>query len=212
MSRMVLECINLEKRYGSHMLFTGLNLALGKAEIIGILGTSGRGKSSLLKIAAGLVAPTKGKCRVHAGPVGYVFQEPRLLPWYSALDNVALALLPLGYTISSARQRAGQFLDQMGLSGFETHYPGTLSGGMNQRVSIARALAVSPKLLLLDEPFTGLDPDLRASVRDRMENVLAKTRAGVIHVTHAKEELMTSTNRIFTLTAQGLVPMEKGGG
>ena len=208
MNKPLLEFHNLEKRYNTQILFTGLNLTLDTEEIIGVLGPSGKGKSTLLKIAAGLVRPTKGKIRVNAGCIGYVFQEPRLLPWYSALDNVALALLPTGYTIALARQRATLFLAQMGLSGFENHYPGALSGGMNQRVSIARALAVSPKILLLDEPFTGLDPDLRASVRARMEAVLVRSRAGVIHVTHAKQELMASTNRIFTLTDQGLIPGE----
>ena len=202
---MILECRNLEKSYDGRPLFSGLNLTLEKGEKVGILGPSGKGKSTLLKMVAGLVHPDRGRIRDHGARIGYVFQEPRLMPWYSALDNVAMPLVSLGHSQAAARREAARFLDDMGLSGFLNHYPGALSGGMNQRVAIARALAVSPGLLLLDEPFTGLDPDLRQSVRTRMAGVLARTGAGVIHVTHTREELMEGTARIYTLTTRGLV-------
>ncbi|PHR28542.1 MAG: nitrate ABC transporter ATP-binding protein [Desulfotalea sp.] len=202
---MVLQFKNLEKSYGGRLLFEGVNLTLSPDEIVGVLGPSGKGKSTLLKIAAGLEKPTGGMARIDTRRIGYVFQEPRLMPWYSALDNIALALLPLGYSSSSARQRAGRFLEEMGLGGFESHFPETLSGGMKQRVSICRAMAISPKLMLLDEPFIGLDPDLRADVRRRMQKILAQSRAAVIHVTHDKDELLPNTSRIYTLTGRGLI-------
>ena len=203
----ILEFQNITKTYGRRTLFQHLNLVLAPGETLGLLGASGAGKSTLLKMAAGLVLPSRGRVRVHARSIGYVFQEPRLLPWYSALENITIVLSALGVPSRQARKTALQYLDDMGLAGFEHHYPGELSGGMNQRVSIARALAVSPDLLLLDEPFTGLDPDTRNAVRARMAEALV-TRTAVIHVTHARSELLPATGMVYTLSGQGLVRVE----
>ena len=199
----VIEFNAVTKAYGSQILFRDLNFRLDPGERVGVLGKSGAGKSTLLKMAAGLVRETFGEVRSRAGRVGYVFQEPRLLPWYSALENISLVLSAMGTANGPARRIASKYLDNMGLAGFEHHYPGQLSGGMNQRVSIARALAVSPDLLLLDEPFTGLDPDTRRSVRARMIDALDGTGAAVIHVTHVREELLPSVRTLLQLTETG---------
>lgn len=200
----VLELKAVSKVYGGQTVFRNLNFRLDPGETIGLLGKSGAGKSTLLKMAAGLTPPTRGEVTVRARRIGYVFQEPRLLPWYSALENICLVLLAAGIRGDRARDIAQKFLNDMGLTGFEHHFPGQLSGGMNQRVSIARALAVSPELLLLDEPFTGLDVDTRRSVRERMADALGTTRAAVIHVTHARDELLPSVRNLFILSANGI--------
>lgn len=200
MTKLMVEFKNAAKTYRNRPVFEHLNLKLPQGEIIGIQGPSGGGKSTILKMAAGLIRPSAGQALVHAQTLGYVFQEPRLLPWYTALDNILLALVAQGKPKKKARKIATKFMADMGLTGFETHYPGELSGGMNQRISIARALAVKPDLLLMDEPFTGLDPALKASVRNRIQTLLASTPTCVIHVTHAKEELMDQTDRLYTLS------------
>ncbi len=201
---MVLQFEHLKKQYGDQVLFTDVNLSLEKGEKIGIIGPSGRGKSTLLKIAAGLVRPSAGRAIINTGRIGYVFQEPRLMPWYPAEDNIAMVLHPLGYSAEKAKARARELMGEMGLAGFEAYYPDALSGGMKQRVSICRAMAISPELLLLDEPFTGLDPDLRAAIRERLQKMLTNTKAAVIHVTHDISELMSTNNRLFRLTSRKL--------
>lgn len=197
---------NVSMAFGRNMLFEHLNLDIAPGQVVGIQGPSGAGKSTLLKMAAGLVRPVKGRVQVHAGPLGYVFQEPRLLGWYTARENVSLALEAAGRSGHIAKQTALRFLKNLDLAGFENHYPRELSGGMNQRISIARALAVSPKLLLLDEPFTGLDPALKDRVKEQVRALVEKTKACVIHVTHSKKELLPGTHSLFTLDQGHLYP------
>jgi len=180
-------------------LFGPLSLEVAPGRVIGIRGPSGAGKSTLLKLAADLLRPGAGTVIVNAPTLGYVFQEPRLLPWCTALENISLALEATGLGKKTAREKAGQSLSDMALFAFRHHYPGQLSGGMNQRVSIARALAVDPALLLLDEPFTGLDPALKAKVRDRVCAHVEKSGATVLHVTHSIRELMPRVDSLYTL-------------
>ncbi|WP_051309171.1 ABC transporter ATP-binding protein [Desulfogranum japonicum] len=206
----ILQFQNLSKSYTDKSLFSNVNLYLEQGQIIGIIGPSGQGKSTLLKIAAGLVKPGGGKIVIGTSRVGYVFQEPRLLPWYSARDNIALALHPLGYSSKKALHRADELLEKMELSGFESYYPDELSGGMQQRVSICRAVSISPELLLLDEPFTGLDPNLRLSIRSYLENIFEDLQAAIVHVTHDTKELLNGTCAVYTLTGQGLVDCPMG--
>lgn len=204
MMETILEFHRVAKTYKKNILFENVDLNLGPGEGIGLLGPSGAGKSTLLKMAAGLVQPSQGQVKTGTCRIGYVFQDPRLLPWYTALENIVLVLSARGMAAGPARKTAFRFLDEMGLSGFEHHYPKELSGGMNQRVSIARALAISPELLLLDEPFTGLDPSLRRSIRSRVAKVAGRTNACIIHVTHARDELLPGLKAMYTLTPAGL--------
>nr|WP_321396379.1 ABC transporter ATP-binding protein [uncultured Desulfobacter sp.] len=197
---------NVSMAFGRHTLFKNLNLDIAPGQVVGIQGPSGAGKSTLLKMAAGLIRPANGRVRVHASPLGYVFQEPRLLGWYTALENIRLALESAGMSGKTAKQTASRYLKDLDLTGFENHYPRELSGGMNQRVSIARALSVSPELLLLDEPFTGLDPALKDRVKELVRAMAEKTKACVIHVTHSKQELLPGTHALFTMDRGRLYP------
>ena len=128
---------NVSMAFGRHILFENLNLDIAPGQVVGIQGPSGTGKSTLLKMAAGLIRPVKGRVRVHVRPLGYVFQEPRLLGWYTARENVSLALEAAGMSVKTAKQTALRCLKDLDLAGFEKHYPRELSGGMNQRISIA---------------------------------------------------------------------------
>ena len=190
---------NVFMGFKGQRLFGPISLEVAPGRVIGIRGPSGSGKSTLLKLAAGLLRPAAGCVTVNASVLGYVFQEPRLLPWCTALENVSLALEAGGLGKKKARERATQSLSDMDLFPFIHHYPGQLSGGMNQRVSIARALAVTPDLLILDEPFTGLDPALKERVRDLINAHVEKSRATVLHVTHSVRELMSGTGALYTL-------------
>ncbi len=200
----ILQFQNLKKSFGKKTIFSNVNLDLEQGQVIGITGPSGQGKSTLLKIAAGLIKPDEGRTFIGTKRIGYVFQESRLLPWVNARDNIVLALRPAGYSWKNARQRAVNLLHKMDLAGFESYYPDQLSGGMMRRVSLCRAIAISPELLLLDEPFTGLDQELRSSVRFSMEEVFQSLQTAIIHVTHDTSELLKGTSTVYTLTDQGL--------
>lgn len=197
---------NVSMAFGRHILFENLSLEIGPGQVVGIQGPSGAGKSTLLKMAAGLIKPVKGRVRVQTSPLGYVFQEPRLLGWYTARENISLALEAAGMSGKAAKETALRCLRDLDLGGFEAHYPRELSGGMNQRISIARALSVSPGLLFLDEPFTGLDPALKDRVKEQVRAMAEKTKACVIHVTHSKQELLPGTHALFTLDRGRLYP------
>lgn len=179
--------------------------ALGKSDIAAVFGRSGAGKTTLFRLAAGLLVPTGGKSGkigkvVRATDrIGYVFQEPRLLPWETVLANVALPLRAIGIETGEARRRAVEWLARVGLGTVADQYPSKLSGGMVQRVSLARAFAVEPDLLLLDEPFGSLDPSLRASLRDLLRDLLDRTHVAALVVSHYPEEVLGMASRVFTL-------------
>ncbi len=191
------------KRYRGRAVLSGLDLTLEAGEILAILGPSGIGKSTLLRLAAGLDRPNQGTVILAARRLGFVFQEPRLLPWRTALENVALPLLAQGVPSRSAREKAAAMLARLGLAAFAEASPDMLSGGMRQRVSLARAFVVEPELLLLDEPFTGLDPELRRAIRRYLDALLDEAGAAALHVTHDIEDIPAATRRILRLTAAG---------
>ena len=141
-----------------------INLSVQSGEIVALLGTSGSGKSTLLRIISGLIAPSAGQVRFMDqdvnGPVpgvGMVFQSFALMPWMTVLENVEIGLEAQGLSLQVRRERALKAIDMVGMDGFESAYPRELSGGMRQRVGIARALVIEPRVLLLDEPFSALD-------------------------------------------------------
>jgi NitT/TauT family transport system ATP-binding protein len=190
---------NIHMAYGAQTILANFSLQVESGEAIGLIGPSGAGKSTLLRLACGLILPDQGKVICSARRLGYVFQEPRLLPWRTVLDNVALPLMARGTPRKQSREQGMKLLREMQLKQCAQSYPGTLSGGMKQRVSLARAFAVEPDLLLFDEPFTGLDPDLRTQLRDLTDKMLEQRKVALLHVTHDTQELPRATNRIVEI-------------
>lgn len=181
----------------------GIDLEVRQGEFVVIVGASGCGKSTLLKLIAGLLDPTSGS--ITRGPalqtdrgIGMVFQRPVLLPWRSVMRNV---LLPSELVdIASARATAADLIEQTGLQGFENAYPHQLSGGMQQRVAICRALLTDPALLLMDEPFGALDAITRERLNLQLQDLWARTNKTVILVTHSIEEAIFLADRIVVMS------------
>ena len=196
-------------RYGAGPVLGGVDLAVGPGERVGILGRSGVGKSTLLQILAGLVAPSSGRVRVEGaemrGPVPgctVMFQRPALLPWASVLDNV---LLPARLSGRLRRDRDGctaqarRLLDDLGLAERADAAPHQLSGGQQQRVALARALASAPRILLLDEPFSALDPEMRAALRADVLRLARARGLTLVVVTHDLADVAALAGRAVVL-------------
>ena len=190
---------NVSKAFDSLKVFDHLSLHAATGEILGVVGPSGSGKTTMLKLITGIVIPDAGTVTVAEGAVGYVFQEPRLLPWRTALDNVAGPLRAQGNDKAGARAAAAGWLERVGLAGFEGYHPAELSGGMAQRVSVARAFAVEPRILLLDEPFSSVDTTLKSSLMDILESIIRERRTTVMYVTHDLGEARRLADRIVEI-------------
>ncbi|HVI34388.1 ABC transporter ATP-binding protein [Phenylobacterium sp.] len=178
------------------------SLAIGAGEIVALVGPSGCGKSTALRLLAGLEAPSRGEVRrtPGRGETSVVFQAPTLAPWLSARANAALPLELAGVGKGEARARADAALARVGLSGAEAARPAQLSGGMAMRVSLARALATEPKLLLLDEPFAALDEITRRALADDVLGLWAQSRPAIVFVTHNVEEAVYMASRVVVMT------------
>ncbi len=186
---------NVRKSYGKLSVLDGVSFDVRDSEFVCVIGESGCGKTTLLRIIAGLES-YEGVVEYDGKRIGFVFQDDRLLPWRTALENVAFSLEAMGF--SRTREVAEDALRRVGLEQFRNFYPKQLSGGMRQRVGIARAIAVNPDLLLMDEPFASLD----AQSRERMQEDLLKIVEGktVIFVTHSIEEAVYLADRIVVLS------------
>jgi ABC-type nitrate/sulfonate/bicarbonate transport system ATPase subunit len=184
------------------------NLEIEPGEFLCLLGPSGCGKSTVLNAVAGLIRPASGRILVDDEVVekpgaerGMVFQQPTLLPWKTVLDNVALGPLLNGHSSVLAEQTARTFLSLVGLAGYEKHYPSQLSGGMQQRVGIVRALANYPRVLLMDEPFSALDAQNRATMQEALLAIWSEFRTTVIFVTHDIDEAVFLGDRVVVMSA-----------
>jgi NitT/TauT family transport system ATP-binding protein len=179
-----------------------MDLEVREGEFLSLVGPSGCGKSTALRIIAGLIAPTTGSIEWPSGrpEIGFVFQEPTLMPWRTALANVRLPLELKGAARGDAEARSRAALARVGLDGFEKAYPRELSGGMKMRVSIARAIAAEPKLLLMDEPFAALDELTRQSLNDDLLKLAREDGITVIFVTHSVYESAYLSDRVVVMT------------
>ena len=179
-----------------------LDLRVEAGEFVSLLGPSGCGKSTALRLIAQLLKPSAGEIAFPQGKpeIGFVFQEPTLMPWADALANARLPLDLEGKHRSEADARAARALKRVGLEGFEKSYPRELSGGMKMRVSIARAIAAEPKLLLMDEPFAALDELTRQSLNDDLLKLWREDGLTVIFVTHSVFESTYLSSRVVVMT------------
>jgi NitT/TauT family transport system ATP-binding protein len=192
---------NVSKAFDTLKVLDDVSLHIADGHIVGVVGPSGVGKTTILKLIAGIVLPDDGRVTVTEGAVGYVFQEPRLLPWRTALDNVAAPLGAQGMEKAGARSTAAHWLARVGLEGFERYYPAELSGGMAQRVSIARAFVSEPRVLLMDEPFSNMDAVLKESLIATLQGIVKERKTTVVYVTHELPEALRLADRIVELTA-----------
>ena len=184
-----------------------LSLSLDKGEIVSIVGPSGCGKTTLLNTLCGLIAPDAGRIRWYgrelAGQpqnVGYMLQKDLLLPWRTALGNVMLGLEIRGVAASEAHDRSRAMLDRLGLHGFADHYPSTLSGGMRQRVALARTLVNEPAVLLFDEPFASLDFQNKLLIEGDTAKLVREGGRSLLLITHDIEEAVSLADRVIVLS------------
>jgi NitT/TauT family transport system ATP-binding protein len=185
----------------------GMDLSVEPGEVVALIGPNGCGKSTLLRVIAGLLPADRGTVtigeRAVDGPdtrVGLVFQEPRLLPWRSAFDNIRFPMELAGWPVARQRERAGNLLGLVGLNDVAERRPGALSGGMRQRVAIARSLALDPGVLLLDEPFSALDALTRERFNLELLRLWARTGTTIVVVTHSIPEAIFLADRVIVMT------------
>jgi NitT/TauT family transport system ATP-binding protein len=195
---------DVDKSFNGLTVLKGINFEVKRLEVVALSGPSGSGKTTLLRLVSGLLKPDRGAIEVGSNRIGYIFQDHRLLPWRTAEDNISLVLKAAGNSRAEAREKARSWLDRMGLAGFYNYYPGQLSGGMLQRVSIARAFAIEPEIMLMDEPFSSLDADLADSLLRDLKQVLRQHKATVVFVTHDFVEALNIADRLFYLSSAGL--------
>ena len=194
-----------EARYTA-VAHTTLHVAAG--EFVSVVGPTGCGKSTLLNIAAGLLPASGGDVRVFGAPLeginrraGYMFQSDALMPWRSAIDNVMVGLQYRGLPDAEARAQAQEWLQRVGLGGFEDRYPHQLSGGMRKRTALAQVLALDPDIILMDEPFSALDIQTRQLMENEVLELWAAKKKAVLFITHDLDEAIAMSDRVVVLSA-----------
>ncbi len=199
--------MSFETREGTITAVDSMSFAVERGEFVSIIGPSGCGKSTLFNIVGGLVGGYRGKVSVDgetiAGPhpsIGMVFQEESTFPWLTVIDNVAFPLEVKGVAKAERHAVARKFIDMVGLAGFEQRYPSELSGGMRQRVAIARTLVFEPKILLMDEPFASLDEQTRFLLGDKVLTIQQELKQTTLLITHNITEAVQLSDRVVVMT------------
>ncbi|KGO34503.1 hypothetical protein JT06_08095 [Desulfobulbus sp. Tol-SR] len=187
-----------------------LSLAVRCGELVCLIGRSGCGKSTLLKIVAGFLTPTTGRCRLDGRPIGrpgpdrgVVFQEDALFPWLTVRENIGFGLAGRQWPRRQRQQEVDRILDLVGLQGYGDYLPRALSGGMKQRVALARVLIRSPRLLLMDEPFGALDAQAREEMQELLLQLVRQRRQTILFVTHDVQEAVVIADRVLVLEKDG---------
>ena len=187
----------------------GINLTINDSEFVSVIGPSGSGKTTLLKIVAGLIKPDSGEVRIDGKKVSgpgpdraVVFQSFGLFPWKTVLENVKFPLALRGEPDRKAQETAQLFINRVGLEGFEDAHPHQLSGGMQQRVGLARALAADPQILLMDEPFGAIDAQTRELMQEELMKLWSESQKSVMFITHDLDEAVMLADRIIVLSRQ----------
>jgi ABC-type nitrate/sulfonate/bicarbonate transport system ATPase subunit len=211
-SRMALEARGVQFTYEDStthdtlLAIERIDLDIKEGEFVSIVGPSGCGKSTFLKIVNGLLPDYDGEIRVLEPASGrahaMVFQDSALFPWYSVLSNVAYGLTCQGVSKKEARAKAMPFIKMVGLAGFESKYPYQLSGGMQQRANLARALTVDPEILLMDEPFAALDAQTRELMQAELLRIWSEARKTVLFITHQIDEAIYLSDRVVVMSAR----------
>ncbi len=204
----IVEVDGIAMRYeGGVQALKGVDLKIPSGELTSFLGPSGCGKTTLLKIIAGLLTPTEGEVRIRGKKVtgpgsdrAFVFQDFALMPWANVQRNVEFGLELRGMPKEQRAEKAIKYIAEVGLSGFEKSYPHELSGGMRQRVGLARALAVEADILMMDEPFASVDEQTRRKFQEDLLELLAKQKKTVIFVTHSIEEAVYVSDQVVLLS------------
>ncbi len=193
---------------GSYTAVKDVTLAVGAGEFVSVVGPTGCGKSTLLNVVAGLLKPSSGQVRIFGEPLaginrraGYMFQSEALMPWRNALDNVTAGLEFRGVAIDEASRRGRDWLERVGLTGFEDRFPHQLSGGMRKRTALAQMLILDPQILLMDEPFSALDIQTRQMMENELLELWSADRKSVVFITHDLEEAISLSDRVVVLSA-----------
>jgi len=193
---------------GRYQAVKGIDLRVSPGEFVSIVGPTGCGKSTLLNAAAGLLSPSAGKVGIFGKPLvglnrraGYLFQQDALMPWKTALDNIKVALEPMGVPEREAAERAREWLARVGLRAFVDRYPHMLSGGQRKRVSLAQMLIRNPEIILMDEPFGPLDAQTRQIMGNLLLDLWSRDRKALMFVTHDLEEAIALSDRVVVMSA-----------
>jgi NitT/TauT family transport system ATP-binding protein len=210
--RPLIELIKATKRFPGaggtvHTAVRELTMAVAPGEFVAVVGPTGCGKSTTLSLVSGLQPASAGQVLVNGAQVagipdgvGYMFQSDAVMPWRSVLDNVASGPRFRGAGKAEAREQAADWVDRVGLAGFEGYYPHQLSGGMRKRVALAQTLVTNPRILLMDEPFSALDVQTRANMQDELLRLWAGSGAAVIFVTHDLDEAIALADKVVVMT------------
>ena len=219
MTMPIVELVGVTHKFGDSLAVDNLSISAAPGEIVSLLGRTGAGKSTILNLIMGTMPPTAGRIwvagfdpfqdfKVLRGKLAVSFQTDRLLPWRNAVENAELGLLVLGSSSAEARRKATAWLARVGLRGAENKYVHELSGGMRQRVSLARALAVDPELVLLDESFSQLDHVTSAELRTDFGTIARAEGKTCLLVTHRIDDAVEMSDHIIVLTTPGRIALE----